>query len=93
MMSTIDEARRECANYVNGQCLGVTVFNRQFRQPGACSIHKKRCSYFEKCVKPGLIRSELEKRRRQDARLRNRTHYFNREAAQNGRERAASTLT
>lgn len=45
--------KRECANFINLECLGVSVFGKKFREQGACFIlEDKPCLYFKICVLP-----------------------------------------
>ncbi len=45
--------KQECANLVNLECLGVSVFGKKFREQGACSIlEDSPCLYFKICVLP-----------------------------------------
>ncbi len=45
--------KQECANFINLECLGVSVFGKKFREQGTCSILEgKPCLYFKICVLP-----------------------------------------
>ena len=45
--------KQECANFINLECLGVSVFGKKFREQGACFIlEDKPCLYFKMCVLP-----------------------------------------
>ncbi len=52
--------KKECANYYNGDCLGVCI-NKDLSQyidknmVGKCTVNKKPCEYFEKIVNQGRI--------------------------------------
>ena len=45
--------KQECANFVSGECIGIDVFGKRFRDQGICYIVEKRlCVYFVRCVLP-----------------------------------------
>jgi len=43
--------RQNCANFIDGECLGLDVFGKPFRNPGQCLVMiGKPCAYFRQCV-------------------------------------------
>lgn len=53
---------QECANYVDGKCLGADCLNKRIFNPtGHCLVmEKKRCEYFEQCLLPDYIKNNAK---------------------------------
>lgn len=62
--------RDECANWVGGRCMGLTVYSVPFRAPGACSIMQgKPCAYFERTILKAARKEGNEKALRKYAEI------------------------
>ena len=52
-ISLVSFVTQECCNFISGECLGVDVHGKRFRNQGICYIAKKEsCLFFENCVLP-----------------------------------------
>ena len=45
--------KHECANFISGECLGLDIHSKRFRNQGNCYItDRKPCDYFVRVVLP-----------------------------------------
>jgi hypothetical protein len=55
--------RRDCANLVANECLGVTVRGTLWRKVGKCLIAEgEECEYYNKCLHPLIEKRKVRKR-------------------------------